>query len=87
MGDPAVAEYGHRVRQPFDLRQEVGDVDDGEALGAEVLHAGGEGIALGAGEGSRGLVQDQDRGAATQGLGDLDQLLLTHGQFTHPVAG
>ncbi|EKX65921.1 hypothetical protein STRIP9103_08913, partial [Streptomyces ipomoeae 91-03] len=87
VGDPAVAQYGHRVRQALDLRQQMRDVHDGEPLAPQVLHPGGERVALGAGQRGRGFVQDQDRGAAAEGLGDLDQLPLTHGEFAHPVAG
>ncbi len=86
MGDASVPQDGDRVREAFHLAQQVGDVHDGQPLGAQVLDPFGQGGALGGGEGGGGLVEDEDRGAAAERLGDLNQLPLPHGEFTHPVA-
>ena len=70
---------GHR----HDLAQLVGDQDDGAPLRLEVAQDAEQMVGLLRRQHAGGLVQDQDAGAAEQGLEDLDPLLHAHGQARH----
>ena len=68
---------GHR----HDLAQLVGDQDDGPPLRLEVAQDAEQMVGLLRRQHAGGLVQDQDVGAAEQGLEDLDPLLHAHRQL------
>ena len=72
----AVAQHGDPVGQVQHLFHAMRDVDDGDALGAELADDLEELLRLAGGQRGRGLVHDDDAGLEGQGLGDLHHLHL-----------
>ena len=59
----------------------MGDVENGDAIGAEFFHEIEQAVGVLLGERGGGLVEDEDLGGAAEGAGDLEQLFLRHAQF------
>ncbi len=76
----AVAEDGDAVGDAAELFEAVGDVDDARALGAEAADDFEEAAGFAFGEGGGGFVEDEDADVGSEGFGDLDELLLGHGE-------
>ena len=76
----AVPHDGNFVADAEDLVHFMADIDDGNALGPQLVHNGEQGLHLGGGQGGRGLVQNQHLAVGGYGLGDLHQLHLGHTQ-------
>ena len=75
----AVAQDGDVVAGVHDLVQAVGDEDDGDALGSDVLHHLDQLLRLALGEHGGGLVEHQQLHAGLVDLaGDLDELHVAH---------
>lgn len=83
----ATAHHADVVGDLHDLAQLVGDQDDGLALIAQPAQDAEQVICLGRGQHAGGFVQDQDVGAAIQGLEDLDPLLVTDRQILDQFVG
>ena len=71
----AVAHHRHAVGDALHLVHLVGDVDDADAMGLQVLDDGEQMFDLGLIERRRGLVHHQHFRVEREGLGDLDKLL------------
>jgi hypothetical protein len=85
--DLPVTEDGHAVRDLEDLVQAVRDVDDRQALGAQVAQQRQERTDLRDRQRSRGLVQDQDARLRAQRARDLAELLLRHAERARGTVG
>ena len=83
----AVAHDGEPVRDPVDLLQPVGDIEDAGALFPEALHGDEELLRLAGGEGGSGLVHDEELGLRGEGLQDLAHLPLGHAHGGHHLVG
>jgi hypothetical protein len=75
-----VAQNGQVVGDARDFLHPVGYVDHGHSLLGEAADEPEQGVDLVRGERARGLVQDQHLRSERDGLRDLDDLLLGHGQ-------
>ncbi len=75
-GIAAVAQHRDPVGQLVDLGHAVADVDQRDALGAQLADQREQPLGLARREGRGRLVEHQDLGPGVQGAGDLDQLLL-----------
>ena len=73
-GDAAVAQHGDRPRDLEHLLELVADEDRGLAVGREVADDAEQALRLLGRQHGRGLVEDQDVGAAEQRPQDLDPL-------------
>ena len=82
----AVAQDRHGVPDLEDLAQAVGDVDHRDVLPLQLLDDGEQAVDLLLRQGGRGLVHDDQLRFGGDRLGDLDDLLLGHGQLGHPPA-
>ncbi len=71
----SVAEDGEAVADGADFLEEMGDVDDGVALGFEAADDVEHGVDVVLREGGGGLIEDEDAAADGEGAGDLDDLL------------
>jgi hypothetical protein len=74
----AVAQDGDAVGEGENFFEAVGNVDDADALLAEIAHDGEEQVLLFLGERRGGLIHDHDARAGAEGAGDFDELLLGH---------
>ena len=83
----AVLEDGDRLAEVEDLLEPVGDVEDRHAAGLEPLDDRVEELDLVVGQRRGRLVHLDDPGVEADGLGDLDDLLLGHGELAHERAG
>ena len=83
----AVPQDGNAVADLEQLIQTVRDVDDSDALLLQVTDDIKQPPLFLDGDGSRRLVQNQDAGIAENGLADLDDLAVGHGQLTDPGFG
>ncbi len=82
LADHATApDHGDPVGDREDLVELVADEDDARPLGREAAQDGEDLDGLLRGENRRGLVEDQDPGAAVERLEDLDALLDPDGQL------
>ena len=81
----AVAQHGDAVADPLDLVHAVGDVDDADAFGLDLLDQLEQPVGLALRERGGRLVEDHDRGPGAEGLGDLHHLLLGAGEVHHLV--
>ena len=79
----AVTQHGHGVTDPHDVAEIVGDVDDRHPLALEGGDHLEQFVDLIVGERGCRLVKHQDAGILGQGLGYLDELLLTNAQPPH----
>jgi hypothetical protein len=77
----AVAEHRHPVRDPVDLVELVGDVDDGDAALPQLPDHPEQRLDLGRAQRRGRLVHHDDPRLPRDGAGDLDQLLLGHPQL------
>ena len=77
----AVAQHGHRVAEPEDLRHAVRDVDAGDAALAQAAHERVQPIGLVLRQAAGRLVEDDHARAAADGGGDLHHLLLAERQL------
>ena len=80
-----VAQHRNPVAERIDFIHAMRDIDDGEALGAQLADQGEQPLALAGRKRGGGLVHDQDLRSGVQRTGDLDQLALAHGQVGHQV--
>ena len=76
----AVAQHRHAVAELVDLGHAVGDVDDGQAVAAQLAHDLEELLGLAGRQRRGGLVHDEDARLGMHGAGDLDHLLFGDGQ-------
>src|SRR5207244_492385 len=83
---PAAAENGDAIRDLEDLVQLVADEDDRLSVRLEAADDGEQLLRLLRGEDSRGLVEDQDLGAAIERFENLDALLLADSDVAHERA-
>ena len=83
----AVAEDRHAVGEAEDLIEPVGNVDDADAVRAQLGDYLEEQFLLALGEGGGGFVHDHEPRAGAEGAGDLDELLLGHRQRAHGGIG
>jgi hypothetical protein len=83
----SVAQDGHALGELEDLLEAMADVDDRDALAVQAPDQREELIGLAAREIARGLVEDQEAGAAHGGAGGRHELLLPDGQRTQGRAG
>jgi hypothetical protein len=74
--EPAVAQDAHPVGERGDLVEPMADVEDGNALGAQLAEQGEKRCRLRAAEGGGGLVQDEHTAGLVEAGGDFDQLLV-----------
>ena len=72
----AIPHDGDLVADAEDLIHFMADVDNGHALGLQLVHDSEQGLHLSGGQGGGGLVQDQHFAVRGNGLGDLHQLHL-----------
>ncbi len=79
-GIAAVAQHGDAVGELVHLRHAVADVDQRDALRAQLAHQPEQVLGLARGQRGGGLVEHQDARLAVQRAGDLDHLLLGDGQ-------
>ncbi len=77
----AVPEDGDAVRELVDLGHPVADVDDGEALGAQLPHECEQRLGFAGRQGRGRFVHHEDAGIRDQGAGDLHELALGHRQL------
>ena len=77
----SVPKHGDPVRDPLELVDPVGDVDDAHASGLEARYESEQDLRLAIGQRCGRLVQDEDTQVAAHRLGDLDQLLLAARQI------
>ena len=82
-----VAQHGDAVADPLDLVHPVGDVDDADAIGLDLLDQPEQPVGLAFRERRGRLVEDHDIGLGAEGLGDLHHLLLGAGEVHHLVPG
>ena len=75
LDEPAVAQHRHAVGDGVDLVEEVGDEDDGDAVGAQPTHHLEELLHLVGVEARGGLVEDEHARLDVDGAGDRDELL------------
>ena len=75
----AVPQNGVAVGDALTLLEEMGDVDDGDAMGSEAVDGVKEIFGVDLGEGAGGFVHDEDLGRTEKGARDLDHLLLRDG--------
>ena len=83
----AVPVNAHPIADGENLRHAVGDVDDGHALFLQAADMLKQQLHLPLGDGGGGLVHDDDLGVDGDGLDDLDQLALGHGQVAQRLLG
>ncbi len=76
----SVPHDGDLVADAENLVHLVGDVDNGHALGPQLIDDGEEGLHLRRGQGGCGLVQNQHLAVRGDGLGNLHQLHLGHAE-------
>ena len=76
----AVTHDGDFIADAKNFVHLVADVDDGNALGAQLIDDGEQRFDLGCGQRGSGLVQNQHLAVRRNGLGDLDQLHLGNAQ-------
>ena len=79
----SVPQHRDAIREALNLLEPVGDEDDPDALPAQQLHDGEQGLRFVLRQHRRGLVHHQDTAVVAQRLCDLDQLLLGHGDAAH----
>ena len=82
-----VPQDGNPVTDLKQLVQAVRDVDDGDALLLQIPDDVEEPSLFLDRDGGGRLVQNQDAGVAQDGLADLDDLAVGHGQFADPGLG
>ena len=75
-----VAQHHEPVGDLFHFLDEVRDVDDGVAVRLQPAHQLEQALDVLAAEAAGGLVEDEDARADGEGAGDLDELLLGHGE-------
>ena len=80
-----VFQHRHPVADLEDLLQPVGNIDDGHAIGLQRLKPLEQKLDLVARDHRRRLVQDQQLDLVHHRLGDLDHLLIRHGQFRNQL--
>ena len=73
------------IRSPTELAELVGDQDDREPVGDELLEHAEEVLGLLRGQDGRWLVQHQYPGLAVEGLQDLDPLLFADREATRAL--
>ena len=78
-----IAQDGDAVGEGEDFLEAVGNINDADAVFAEVADDGEEEALLLLGEGRGGLVHDHDAGTGAEGAGDFHELLLGHGEGAH----
>ena len=76
----AVAQDADVAAQAEDFVQTVRDIDDGDALVAQLLDNAEHNLQLAVGQNGRRLIHDQDAGIIVNGVHDLDDLLFRDGQ-------
>ena len=76
----AVAQDADVAAQAEDFVQTVRDIDDGDALVAQLLDNAEHNLQLAVGQNGRRLIHDQDAGIIVNGMHDLDDLLFRDGQ-------
>ena len=81
----AVAEHRAGVGQRLDLVHAVRDVEERQALVAQLVEDRVDLLDVGAGQGRGRLVEDQEPRVAAQRLGDLDHLPARQGQVASPA--
>ena len=79
----AIAEDGDAIRQREDFLESMRDINDPDTGGAQFAHDLEQEIHFFPGERGRRFVHDHDPRAGSDGAGNLDQLLLGHGELTH----
>ena len=79
----AIAQHGDAVADLERFFQVVADVDDGDAVGAQLAHDGEEVVDLADAQGRGRLVHDDEAGLLVQRLGHLDHLLLADAELVH----
>lgn len=83
----AVAEHADAVGDEADFLEPMGDVEDGDAFGAETSDLLEEVGDFGGGEGGGGFVEDEHAAAAPEAGGDFDHLLLADAELFDGEAG
>ena len=81
----AVAQHGNRVAEAIDLRHSVRDVDARHAARFELRDQLVQSFGFELAQAARRLVEDDDAGAAADGHGDLNDLLLRDRQLAEPA--
>ena len=79
-GNHAVPHNGNVGGNLKHLGKPVGDVDDGDALFLQILHGFEQGLHLVEGQGTGGLVENQNAGVSHHATQQLHQLLLCDGE-------
>jgi hypothetical protein len=77
----AVAEDGDFCGEAADFLHAMGDIDDGYAVGEELVNAGEELFDFRLGEGGGGFIEDEKAALAGEAGSDLDHLLLADAEL------
>ena len=81
--EAAVAQDGDTVAELKNLFQPVGDIDNGDALAPQIPRHPEQNLRLLGGQRGGGLIHNDDLCVPHQRLGNLNHLLLSHGELIH----